>query len=859
MFARDSEVTRIFRLATEGTSVEIVGPRWSGRTEILRRVRQLYDQAGLTAIVVRGVGDRLPLEAIRAALPLQPQGNTVAPAASPSALVARFAAVKPSAILIDDGDQLDDASWVVIEQVHKSLGTAVLGGTLQRPSKGPGDHALIRFAHPVVRVSLSELSLETVHDLLEDHLGGAVAPSLSGRIHTKSAGIPGFAIAIADAALGEGHIRKHGAVWIDGPDLWSSDLNGAFEALLLSYDVEVREAVETLALAGAVDLLTARALIGQPMIETLEQNALVRVFSTQRQTLIAVSPPGLGDYFSHRPLSAHRLRIVEKITETLAVQSPAAAPSVELHLNIAPEPRGRFLRAPLELPLVARMFTESYKIESAAAHHEWEATRSVASAIRVLNYHLTGAHDAALVDQVLCDTDLGQATDREELTFRYLHSRWILSHGGSADTAKAALRTDREQFAHTAALDALLYAIGMELDELSSDYESTLAPLAEAPGTDGDIARLVLAYGHILSSRAAEALPLLEQRPADTDRMLAAQYDVAKGLAFYGCGRLADAAEWAASHVEKGIADIERMSLAGHSYVAVIALASLGRFDETMDAARVVLSASVTGASLLFPTDRATMYTLAIVAMRMGRNTAAEGLLERADTLDQRGDAVPFGNKGVTTAAATSANGDRPKAAATYLATADALAARGYRLAADGATMLSLIAEFDPAVAETFRPRAEVIGGRLYAAYLDGRLASMQADPDGLVRAARMLRAEHAGDEALRFFTQAITIYRDSGDEAHSAEIRAEVRSLLAGDDSMGSWSGSRSAANVGLTSREAEIVQYVASGLGNSDIADRFGISIRTVETHLRNIRKKTGVVQREDIAGFGFDGTRR
>ena len=47
----------------------------------------------------------------------------------------------------------------------------------------------------------------------------------------------------------------------------------------------------------------------------------------------------------------------------------------------------------------------------------------------------------------------------------------------------------------------------------------------------------------------------------------------------------------------------------------------------------------------------------------------------------------------------------------------------------------------------------------------------------------------------------------------------------------------------VSLTHREREILQLVASGLTNQEIADQLFTSKRTVESHRQNLLEKTGV----------------
>jgi DNA-binding CsgD family transcriptional regulator len=52
------------------------------------------------------------------------------------------------------------------------------------------------------------------------------------------------------------------------------------------------------------------------------------------------------------------------------------------------------------------------------------------------------------------------------------------------------------------------------------------------------------------------------------------------------------------------------------------------------------------------------------------------------------------------------------------------------------------------------------------------------------------------------------------------------------------------------LTRREHEIATDVAEGLANKHIARRRGISVNTVENHLRSIFRKTGVNNRTKLA---------
>jgi DNA-binding NarL/FixJ family response regulator len=55
-----------------------------------------------------------------------------------------------------------------------------------------------------------------------------------------------------------------------------------------------------------------------------------------------------------------------------------------------------------------------------------------------------------------------------------------------------------------------------------------------------------------------------------------------------------------------------------------------------------------------------------------------------------------------------------------------------------------------------------------------------------------------------------------------------------------------------GLTARELEIVSTVVGGYANTDIAQKYSISVKTVKHHLTNIFDKLGVANRLELALF-------
>jgi len=62
--------------------------------------------------------------------------------------------------------------------------------------------------------------------------------------------------------------------------------------------------------------------------------------------------------------------------------------------------------------------------------------------------------------------------------------------------------------------------------------------------------------------------------------------------------------------------------------------------------------------------------------------------------------------------------------------------------------------------------------------------------------------------------------------------------------------SSKRHGYNTELTDREREVLEFIAQGKANKDIADAMGLSIHTVKTYVRNLLQKLAVDDRTQIA---------
>ena len=60
---------------------------------------------------------------------------------------------------------------------------------------------------------------------------------------------------------------------------------------------------------------------------------------------------------------------------------------------------------------------------------------------------------------------------------------------------------------------------------------------------------------------------------------------------------------------------------------------------------------------------------------------------------------------------------------------------------------------------------------------------------------------------------------------------------------------------NISLSAREIEIIELVAEGLTNQEIADRLTSSNRTVDNHFSNVFTKTGSKNRVALLNWAMD----
>ena len=162
-----------------------------------------------------------------------------------------------------------------------------------------------------------------------------------------------------------------------------------------------------------------------------------------------------------------------------------------------------------------------------------------------------------------------------------------------------------------------------------------------------------------------------------------------------------------------------------------------------------------------------------------------------------------------------------------------------------GADGLSLLRELVPRLPDTKIVMLTISEDRrdLLQAVRNGAAGYLTKDlgPDALQRA---IRGTRKGDLAMSRAMAAIVV----------RELAVGGRRDVAG--SAGASGAAADALGV-LSSRELEVLRYLATGLTDRQIAERLGISPRTVETHVGSVLHKLAVKNRAEAAARFREGT--
>ncbi|ORV08318.1 LuxR family transcriptional regulator [Mycobacterium celatum] len=856
---RDDELAVIRRVlggAGHHSGVVIIGAAGVGKTRLAREVLTRAHVSGdhTKWIVGTESARRLPLGAFTASL-----GDVMSdPLASVRRLIDSFITQQRQRrvlIGVDDAHLLDGLSAHVVHQLAQSHGVRLIVTLRAGGSEPDAVTALWKDGH-LLRMDLEPLSAAATRRIIESTLGGPVDSRSCQRFWRLTDGNALFLRQMLNDQISAGRIRQVAGVWMWDEDVAVSPSIGDMVGRQLSrLTPGLALVVDTLSQCEpvAVDVLTD--LVRRRDIEVAEQMHLVTVERTGKTLMARLAHPLFGELRRATAGELHLSRIRGRLAQRLAKDADPdmhatvrrALLTLESDADADPDlflMSARYAMQLLDLDLADRFAT-------AAA----EAGAAEAPGLRAMNLVLAGR--GAEAEEVLRGMH-----EHRWATVRAANLIWML--GRPRDAA-------------------------IILERLAATHESA-AEVAERTAVEACL-DAVQARCEVATEKGRAALD--SEAVSDFHAMMAS---VALIMAMGALGDVDDVTEVADAALQRAVTSFQASHMRfwfGSVYARACRLT--GRIDECVRSAQQIADSAndipgLAYANLSFLMGHAELARGAVSNAVRLLHEALAGVQKHGVTTGLRPAccfalAEAHAKLGQPAEAGEALREARECVPSDYLFMQTALSvATGWTLAADG-SLSDAVATVRAATIEArerAQPTHELACLQSAAQWGDAtdserarELAGVLSLPlaNAVAQHAESLRA--ADGEGL---LAASTAYRAIGDRATAADVAAQAaacfnraqqrkRALYASalarelSDACGGLRtpALRTPVGVPLTGREREVIELVATGLSNREIADRLVMSVRTVEGHVYRACQRVGAKSREGLAAILQSGPAR
>lgn len=838
--SRDVFFTQAASIIGSGGSVDIVGDRGAGRTTLWERLRNHFLNENWFVLTINGIPafKTYPLVALSiAGVSAAREGRPSAIAASVDEIVDRMRQER-GAIFIDDWNDLDDATWGVVTAVQRRHGVPVVITRIKSADARhtPGGLAAASMALTYT-VDLPSFRYDELDDAVTARLGGPIEPSALSRVYAKTGGNVGLAFALVDTAVREHRLEMRDGSWIATRDLWSNGLVTMVESLLEHLTPEQRDTLETLSLLGIVDLSAVEPLIPAARLEELEKQSLLELYATGGRFLVNVKPPLVVEYFRHVSHPARRLRLTRALQDDLM---PASTDDIEVAYDTAGQMAG-----------FVRFVHEQRRARLLITRAEWNRAPSRKAAVDYVRALVASAGQTEEIDEVLAASVDLPADETLLVEWHILHADHVAFEHLDAPRAVAHLR-DIAPSVGTAGAILLARAVEIEDALIGNGDLSTLPDIDEHFSGPERVAlhrahaAVCTVRGDILESRAHIAAIRSEtQAPLEPlAAIIAGLNDISDGL-------LRRAMDDAVRGMDEARERFDPIAMRAHGYLAVSTSVLDGQYGEVE---RVLDTMYAIGEPFHEPpfTQLAFDITSAVLASRRGNKR-----LVQQRVADFERNPLPDGPwlgtaRGYASAQIAAGAGDYQRAGDVLEDMAERLWERGGRVASMLASLVSIELAPTPQKLAVVAERVQLVPAELVRTHYLFATSVASGDPQQMLAAGEELAAKERTGMAMIAFRTASDELAQAGDQAGADHARERFEALREGLHSDQYDIARFKTVVVDLTTREREVASMAASGMTNQQIADALTLSVRTVETHLHRLMRKTGTERRSQLREY-------
>lgn len=836
MATRETLFTNAAAVLMDGNNLALIGDRGSGRTWLMDRLRSHARNHEWTVVSVQGIRAYKSTPLVGLSL----SGIASARDSRPSAVVAAVEELSQrvgrgrAAIFVDDWEDLDEVSWGVVCAVHREYSVPIVYARSRgRVAPGPTSPSATKSIRTPHVIDVGSMRFDEIALALHQRLGQPVEEATLSRVYAKSGGNIGLALAIAENAVRRQALKLLGGEWVASDHLWSSSLGGLAESFLEPLDSEQRDALEIFSLLGVVDIAAVESLIDAPVLETLESLGLIELYSAGRRVLINVRPPLLIEYFRHMPNMARRQRLLAQINRRLDPENRVAVEP--LTTSPASSRTAQFVR----------FVHEHARMQRLVARTEWAKDPSAETANTYLKALVAARVTTDEIDQLLSSERI-EGDERSVVAWLANKATvQAIEHQQPAE-AVAALRQSAPELP---TYGGILLARAVELEHLLVG-NGKLETLPDPFDTElDDTVRIEVHTVHALVHASRGEISLAEKHLAavyETGSGTSALTDVLVGLCYIARGDLDSATRLANQGLEEARARFDSFDVRAFGYLAVLCAFLEGRYDHVDELVETALALGEPMGRIRY-THLAIQVVASVLASRRGkRSLAVRRMVELERSILPDGP-HPATFRALATAQIQASEGNPRLAATTISDAAERLWERGYRYSA----AFGFLAAVEIAPSREALERAQRMVAHVESAFLQQQLEFMTAlvnkDAGAMEAAAARLADSGQIGLALNGYAQAAGAYSEAGEQSKSAAALAAQRALMRTLPNRSFDANRFDAPFIELTDRELEVVRLAASGLTNKQIAAELVLSVRTVESHLHRVTRKTGYERRE------------
>lgn len=790
--------------------------RGLGLTTVLEQLEELLTAEGYTVVRLGGTISAAPdffslqLAGFGFSTPRAPRPD----GALVDEVAGALSASARTVVLIDGLQNIDPASARILEAAVGRTRTRIVDGrdrdywSLRRSG--------VRWVPRAgVVLTLEPLGYIDIATLLQDALGAPSSPEVVSRVFAASGGVTGLALALARGARTFGRIMQRSGRWeLIGPELVTGDVEAWFEGALSTLtDAHVR------GLRNVAD----RAPVDDPEIldDLLGRGFLARPAGDPRRLVLA--PPALSSYL-RRTAAA-----------TLSPRSGAIAP--------LPEASAEPTASTMDMARTVRAYNERAETLLLEHRRRWLEAPSPTTALPYLTSLAASPRTERAIEEVYENTRITETSASTDAFDFAVFAVLRQDQGGRALSAPAVERL-RALFPEWQPVLGVL----LTFTQTGQVPASEVAKARRAPSTD-DRAAMILAldaYAQLGTGRTARARSALYR--SQTSSVTVRRFLRFVGLLIPVVGiEPATSLEGSRRALQRAIENADYHEVLLHSY-ACIAL-SLWRRDLD-DALRHVDQALAFGApgGSTATVYRGVLLLGALTHALLGVRETAEAFAAEAALIEVPPPPLPGMHPRLGPAITALADGRADDAAAIARDVAADLLATGQRYPAIMTLTYCLSLHPDRETLEMLRQARAFENGHTlrtpgWVAVIDATYASPDAFAAATGRLGRggsmpalLAALQHRRDDSAAThpaMAETIGAYLDE-------MARVDGHDPLRADAPLGT--------EVVYTERERE-VGLLAASASNKQIAQRFGISVRTVESHIRRAMKKARVSDRGEL----------